>query len=351
MNSRSGKRLASKIRGAIAERQPKLGINPFSTFVESLCEVRRVAARAIPRPLMGPTRVALVSMPRLRESDLEFRDFFPASNVLPKGVDRDDSRRSLVSLRQGIHKRFFDAYTEALTYCVDHFGANVICVSELGLPNRNVLPMANAQKFAYELSAKKNVLVVAGTAHDGRTQYNTGYLYHPGGSWAFHKTLSATSMGERIASPAVRRVLTIKTLGLRIAVLICLDVADYATFASLIRVADKVDLVLVPCYTEKFDKMLEVAKVASRALPGIVALVNGHVPNAISHIARFGEDEEPVRRHEFQSEAVASLFEINHDDFQAERIRHQNSADRAEIDWLFGSRDLPHLLASPRPTA
>ena len=63
--------------------------------------------------------------------------------------------------------------------------------------------------------------------------------------------------------------------------MICLDIADYATLASVIRVRDKVDMLLVPCYTEKFDKMLEVAKLASKALRGIVAMVNAHVPNEI----------------------------------------------------------------------
>lgn len=349
MTVRGGKALARKIKGTIVELQPKRGVNPFSNFVENLCEVRRVNAASLPRPETGIVKIALLSMPRFTASDIAINDYYPLMGKPPKGVDLDDCRRSLVRSKAGVSARFLAAYKEALLYCVNDLKAQVVCVSELGLPQAAV-PVAAAQRFAYDLSRSKNVLIIAGTAHDNRTLYNTGYLYHAGGGWAFHKTLSATGMGEYIASPALRRVLTIKTFGLRIAVMICLDVADYATLASVIRVADKVDIILVPCYTEKFDKMLDVAKIASKALPGVVAMVNAHVPNAVSHFARFGEDEEPRMRREFTSGAVASMFEIDHEVFHEDRIRAQNAPDRGQLDWLFGNRDLPHLLAAPKPS-
>jgi hypothetical protein len=148
-------------------------------------------------------------------------------------------------------------------------------------------------------------------------------------------------MGEYISSPAKRRVLRIEAFGLAIATMICLDVADYVTLASVVRVRDKINMLLVPCYTKKWDKMLDVAKLASKALRGVVAMVNAHVPNAICHIARFGEDEEPVRKKEFRSGTVVSMFEIKHEALDQERSRKRQPQEHQHVDWLFGIRD-PH---------
>jgi hypothetical protein len=263
-----GKRLQPIIQEQLKARRPERGINPFSSLVENLCEVQRVKVEELPRP-SSLLRICLVSMPVFKPGDDFTINKYPLSGPLPSGVPPQDCERRLVSLKKHVRARFLRAYKEALTYAVKNYGANIVCVSELGLPFHAMKPLAEAQNFANQLSAECKVLIIGGTSHDSRTLYNTGYLYHPGGEgWAFHKSISATGMGEYIASPSLRRVLTIKTLGLRIAVMICLDVADYATLASVIRVKDKVDMVLVPCYTAKFDKMLEVAKTASKALRG-----------------------------------------------------------------------------------
>ena len=182
-------------------------------------------------------------------------------------------------------------------------------------------------------------LIVAGTSHDKRTYYNTGYIYHPDGNSSFHKTLSAADMGELISAPAKRRVLSVKTLGLRVAVMICLDIADYATLASVIRAGEKVDLVLVPCYTTRFDKMVSVAKVASGALRGIVALVNANLPGMTCRIDRFGKDVKADDEHPFDSGAVVSLFEVNHETLQEERNKKHVRENRY-VNWLFGRREM-----------
>lgn len=274
----------------------------------------------------------------------------PKKLHVPRGVLEEDCQRTLVSLKPGAPERLLAAYKSALTFAVKKYEAHVVCVSELGLPQQAIRPLAAAQDFTRDLSAAHDVLIIGGTSHDRRTLYNTGYLYHPNddNDWTFHKSISATGMGERIASPSLRRVLTVKTLGLRIAVMICLDVADYATLASVIRVRDKVDMVLVPCYTFKFDKMLEVAKTASKALRGIVAMVNARIPNSYCHIARFGEDEEPVRHQMLNSGAVVSLFNINYKQFERERDQQQREGDYEDVDWLFGNYDVPQVLPKPR---
>ncbi|MGZ5444931.1 MAG: hypothetical protein ACXW4P_24165 [Thermoanaerobaculia bacterium] len=347
VNGRSGQRLFRRIRKRGDDVQPKGGANPFANLVENLCEVQRIAVEPLDRP-DGPVRICLVSMPAFSEADFTFEDYDHAK-AIPRLVHPEDCRRRVVSLRKGVEIRFLESYKEALTHAVEVMGAHVVCVSELGLPHRMIIPMSGAQQFAASLSSSHGVLIVAGTSHDKRTLYNTGYLYHPGGGgWAFHKTVSATGMGEMISSPAKRRVLTVKTLGLRIAVLICLDIADYATLASVIRVKDKVDVVLVPCYTFKFDKMLDVAKIASKALGGVVAMVNAHVPNAVCHIARFGRDEEAAKAQTLGSGAVLSLFEIDHPAFERERQEAEKARDRYQVEWLFGSGDVPHVLSRPQ---
>jgi predicted amidohydrolase len=323
--------------------QPK-GVNPFSNLAENLCEVQDLWVSHIPRP-ERPVRVALVSMPPFEPQQYEMKPFYIADPV-PDGIRREDCERSLVALKGQVHKELLAAYKEALTFAVDEYRANIVCVSELGLPHHAIRPLAAAQEFAQNLSVSKNVLIVAGTSHDRRTYYNTGYIYHPEGSWSFHKSLSAAGMGELISAPAKRRVLSIKIFGLRIAVMVCLDIADYATLASVIRARERIDMVLVPCYTEKFDKMLDVAKVASRALRGIVAMVNAHIPNSKCHFARFGTDENPLDEQPFGSRAIVSLFEVDHEALQQERSR-KHVRENSHIDWLFGNRDMPSIPPNP----
>jgi hypothetical protein len=342
----SGRRLFRKIEERFEDVQPTGGANPFASLVENLCEVQRIPVEPLDRP-DGAVRICLISMPALTEADFDFFAYDYAEEIPPL-VHPEDCRRRVVALKEGVDKRFLQQYKEALTHAVDVMGAHVVCVSELGLPHSDIMPMDEAQEFAHQLSVSRNVLIVAGTSHDRRTLYDTGYIYHPGGEgWAFHKTLSATGMLELISSPAKRRVLMVQTFGLRIAVMICLDIADYATLASVIRVKEKVDVVLVPCYTLKFDKMLEVAKLASKALGGIVAMVNAHIPNAACHIARFGKDEEPKDTERFDSGAVLSLFTIEHKAFERARENRQKASDRHQVEWLFGSADVPQALSAP----
>jgi hypothetical protein len=232
---RSGNRLTRQVGGALNEIEAESKPNPLYTLAETLCYpyvLQNVSA--LPRPDDGFVRIALISMPNF---DYKLADFSLRKNV-PRGVDRTDVARTLAAVRGREPDRMLEAYTEALKSALDHHHANIVCISELGLPSRNIKPMVEALKIANEMSRSRNALIIAGSAHDFRTRYNTGYLFHPGGpatGWAFHKASSATSMEERITAPADRRVVIIDTLGLRIATLICLDIADYATLAAVMR--------------------------------------------------------------------------------------------------------------------
>lgn len=337
----AGQELGRKVQARLS----RLSANPFATLVTNLYSVYAIPTPPLPRPSDGKVRIALVSMPNF---NYELREFPALRGSAPPGVEPSAYTRRMTRLDVPESERCLAAFREALTYAVDELNANVVCVNELGLPSRDMQPLAAAQAFARSLSDQRKVLIIAGSGHDSRTYFNTGYIFHPGGpasGWAFHKSISATSTGELIAAPSERRIATVETFGFRIATMICLDVADYATFASLVAVADRVPIVLVPCYTHWFEKMAQIARVASRALPGIVALVNADLPNAAARptqIAKFGEFIRPAERPPLASGACVSFLTVDHDTFEAERLKAKSNAD-PEIDWLFGSRQIPRI--------
>ena len=202
------------------------------------------------------------------------------------------------------------------------------------------------------MSCKHNALIIAGTAHDSRTMFNTGYLFHPAeepATWAFHKSASAYKLGERIMSPARRRVLIIKAFDLLIATMICLDVVDYTTLAAVMGAGDQVDVILVPSYTERFERMQDVASVASRALPGVVALVNASLPQVGSRfVAHCGEPLAiPTQPVKLPGGAEIALLTLKIDELDEKRTRAKNEVD-PYLDWMFGNRYIPRALDHPR---
>jgi predicted amidohydrolase len=153
-------------------------------------------------------------------------------------------------------------------------------------------------------------------------------------------------MEERIIAPSERHVVVIETLGLKIATMICLDIGDYASLASVMHVADHVDLLLVPCCTLKFEKMLDVARLASKALPGVVALVNSRISDSYAgprQIALFGSMLEPIevkRAGRGREAAEVALVTLDSGKFQEQRTRLKANPGKY-VNWLFGNRDRP----------
>ena len=317
------------------------GHNPFFELAEKLCtpHVLNQTARieGLPRPADGIVRIALVSMPVLPYSETDVRK----PKKLRHGIEPSDVQRTLANFRRPDTTRMLTAYKEALQIALEQHKANIVCFNELGLPSREMVPV-DVQDLAAKMSRRHKALVIAGTAHDKVTMFNTGYLLHPPAhTHAFHKYASAVTMNERIMTPAHRRVLIIDTLDLRIAVMICLDVVDYTTLASVMLAGDHVDVVLVPCYTERFQKMQDIAAVASKALPGVVALVNARHRTGSRYIAQCGEEVDPtVPPIALQGGAEIALLSLELDDHDAKRKRAMTYPDPC-LDWMFGSRYLP----------
>src|SRR4051794_1673029 len=292
--------------------------NPFSTLVKSICSVSMIDDKADPAYALElkTLRLALVSMPKFPYT-IEELSSFPSPSGPPPDLDAESFTRKLVGFSGTASERMLEAFEEALQAALA-YEPHVICFNELGLPSEDMRPMLRAKELAYAASREHKMLVIAGSAHDGRSLYNTGYLFRPGGppeGHSFHKMVSAPAVGELISVPALRRVIAVKLFAnVRIATMICLDIADYALIASVVKVADDIDILLVPCYTPKFEAMSRIAKLASNALPGVVALVNVEDPAATAknrYVARFGESEAPSHVQQLASGAIVSKVEID----------------------------------------
>lgn len=336
-----GKRLVRKIKRKVAgeeSRREKRMPNPFSSLAEKLCEVKPCFWDGLHRPDGDIVKIALVSMPDIGWEAKRLTSL--KGSTLPPGVDPTACDRQLTIFQGDAPQRMFVAFEEALRVALEDLKANVVCFSELGLPTRSMKPMAEAKTLAYEMSQKHGALIVAGSGHDDRTLFNTGYLFHPGcpkDGLSFHKAISAFRVGEQISAPSQRSVPAVKMFGLSAVSMICLDIADYASIAAVVQVGDKVDLILVPCYNKRFDDMREIAVVASKALPGVVALVNFYRKGAQRcHVARFGELEE-TREQGLSSGGSISILDLNFDHFQKTRIELQNKRD-GDLEYLFGRR-------------
>ncbi len=328
-------------------REP--GHNPFFALADRLCIPHVLPeVQNLRRPEDGIVRLALISMPNVEYSHKEV----PWRRKIPSGVDKEDVRRTLGAVSDADSKRMLQAFRESLKMALKDCGANIVCFSELGLPSRNAIPLVGAQRIAFEMSCKYNALIIAGTAHDSRTMFNTGYLFHPAeqrATWAFHKNASAHKMHERIMTPARRRVLIIDAFGLRIATMICLDVVDYTTLASVMGAGDQVEVILVPSYTKRFEKMQDVASVASRALPGVVALVNAGLPRVGSaYVAQCGETIDfPSPPEVLSGGAEVALLSLRIDELKEKRTQAKNEPD-PYLDWMFGNRYIPRALEHPQ---
>jgi hypothetical protein len=346
-----GEDFARLVRRTIREagfEDDKKHFNPFSRLARNLCTVRLRTVEGLSRPKGPSLRLALVSMPEVPFQEKKVWSLKSARG--PAGVDPEAWRRVLVSFSDDGPTAMLAAFREALATALEELASDIVCVSELGFPSRSLVPLREAKQLAHRLSARHQALIVAGSTHDVRTLSNTGYLFFPGcppEGVTFHKAVSALSVGERISAPAPRQVPVVEIFGLRVAAMICLDIADYASLTSVVRVADRVDMILVPCYTKKFEKMVDIARVASRALPGLVALVNADLADSAAgrcHVARFGTLDRQLGGRQLPAGAVVSLLEIDHEEFQSTRIRMKISPEN-DMEWLFGSRDRPDVYA------
>lgn len=237
----------------------------------------------------------------------------------------------------------FEYYKAWLLMALEEFKANIVCINELGFPSHNCLPLPAARKFTRELANKYHSLIIAGSYHDRRTAYNTGHIYYPGcGPYgkAFHKQVSATKLTkpEFVSVPSERLSLSVEAFGLKICIVICLDMMDFSTAASIVQSGDLIDFLLVPAYSDDIEPIEKVAYSISRALPGGVAIVNHHRPGKYSSSLYLFDNKNPKKT---KTEDISNdggqltVHEINSKWFLGER-RDRKDRVEGELVWLYG---------------
>jgi hypothetical protein len=155
------------------------------------------------------------------------------------------------------------------------------------------------------------------------------------------------SVDERISLPPERLTPCASAFGLSVAVLICLDLADFASAAAVVKAADWIDLVLVPCYTEWTEQLEKIARAMSRAMPGMVVMVNYQRPGQLGVvITEFGKTLHPRRpRIQPTGDACIHTFSIKVDEFKSRKIQSQTEMPASDrMEWLFGRLIRPKRL-------
>lgn len=367
----NGGDLVSEVRGHLP-RAPRLTAeeravsrlrNPFVLLHHRIARSSTVDLGYSLSKKKGTVKLALVSMPDLgldavdrdpsRQADIV--EHWSARKKDLAAVDRDACRRVLVAMSPAFSETYAATYMEAVRCAAIDHRADIICFNELGFPTLGQQPRADALAFTEQHvqprdDRDRGRLIVCGSFHDRRTLYNTGGLFFPGCTSQhgipFHKQVSAVSVNERISLPPERVTPCVGVFGLRVAVLICLDLADFASVAAVVKAADWIDLVLVPCYTKWTDQLEKIAEAMSRAMPGMVAMVNYQRTGHEVVVSKFGEALSARRpRPQPSGGAVIHTLMIRVDEFRNRKLQKQvdmTVSDRME--WLFGRLSRPARL-------
>lgn len=288
-------------------------------------------------------RIALISLPEIECTPVWHRP----SYLSDPGIDATAVERCIIRPKRDFTSRWRKMYLDALRCAVEDWKADIVCFNELAIPTHRGRPMKSVVDALFQQSQRRQCLVVAGTLHDERSHTNTGYVFFPGvGQYgvAFHKHVSAIAPGERISIPPERRIFYTRAFGLNIAVLICLDIADFAVVSAAVRAADKTDLIFICCYTEWMERLEKIARPASKAIGGRVIMVNyqcrGHMNCLVMDRGRpinLGRD--PVKR---RAGAHIWIHDLNREQFM--RDKEQALMERTHEfgpETVFGAASLP----------
>ncbi len=158
-------------------------------------------------------------------------------------------------------------------------GANLICFSELSYPYGARGLESKLANFAGRFGSH----IVAGSYYDPRTFFNTSLIYTPYRNRPFqqYKYNLAQVAGEECKVPKGKpKFLLINTEFGVISVLICLDVADrnaeykFEVLNSTSLNKADIEVILVPCYTNKFSQALGSCLRLSSKTNSLVVCVN-----------------------------------------------------------------------------
>lgn len=361
----TGEEIPEEVKRQISDRERTRPPNPFSYSCKHISTVARV--KYDPRIGKELTRIrfAFVSLNGLADGD-GTNDLIPlcgdcrskigsekcrtellnnSSEEPPPcqiGLDVQACRRRLYGRDGGGTSVAWGNYQEALSEAVLRHKANVVVVNEMGIPITAPYTETDFFRWTRDLAGtdKKGVLIIAGSFHDQRTKYNTGYMFTPGGpptGHVFHKQVSAVGVNEYVSVPPGRRSLFVRAFGVTIAVVLCLDLMDYSAIGPLMNYSERIDFILVPSHSVGMEGLERVAATVSDALPGGVGIVNhcGHRVPASLYV--FGALEKPKKQRELKKgrevTAKITLFDITRKPFEDDKNSKQGK--NKDLEWLF----------------
>lgn len=343
-------RVKKSLACADADYSDQLHQNPFSKTCDRVARVREYNIGSLKYPRDKDTiRLALVSLPEMdRQTCLALQgNIAQDRGAHICGLDSKACERIVYCFSEERAATALNLYREALDVAIGQQNADIVCFNELSFPAIESGPSRDAIHYIQRFAQAKGKLVIGGSAHDSRTLYNSGQLFYPTGDQPeashifYHKQVSAIATKEYVSIPCLRSTPLVRAFGLRIAILICLDMADYSTVASLFKHGIEADLLIVPSYSFWTEDPLEkIAIDVSAAMPGIVAIVNRYrpPPKTSALIYKFGRPnpERQIRQLPLASgSGVVSLYDFHLRDFLDDRGEKQALRDR-RLQALFG---------------
>jgi len=342
----AGERVAEAVWESLEPPTPHLR-NPFTLLSEHVSRGRFLDAPQALSTRPKRLRVALVSLRRFEADDFTFESFSTLQEILKEqeGIDLEACMRRLVRLSRSSERVLRQRYLDGLRVALEDLQAQIVLVNELGFPALKMSPRVATLRETKRLADRHQALIIAGSCHDHRTLYNTCSIFYPGspplGS-AYHKQVSALQAREIVSIPTVRETRVIRAFGLWIAVLICLDIADFSAVSAVVNCSDRADLLLVPCYSKKMETLTEIARATSRAM-GQVALCNYYTDSdEVSNrsMTRFGKDIRPRKVMNLNNDdGEVALYEFDPASIENQKLDRRKTADaRERMEWLFGTR-------------
>lgn len=339
--------VGATIARSVREKLPRPTFkNPFTALTQHVSRGEALRINTLPKT-KSTVRVALISLPKL---DFGIKEYAITSrSTFSSLTERRACHRQLVRLNNEHAKQLQEDYNNALSYALGKLEADIICVNELGYPTFRQKPRKDVAAKTRRMAREHEAFILAGTYHDPETFYNTGRIFYPGcpteGAY-YHKQVSAVSTQELISIPPNRSTLLSSAHGLWIGVLVCLDLADFSSVAAVVNFQDRCDLLLVPSYTEYTDSLRKLVETTSKAMQGIVALVNYHSPDPAlpAFVARqFGEEITMTVHDAPGSAGRVAVIEIDIDEFhESKRQKRFGESPDERMEWLFGNQ--PHPL-------
>lgn len=325
------------------DRDQKRLPNPLAWTAQKISRIRPLSVESLPR-LEGSLKTALISLPALDQS-LVHHD---VSYIPPGTRGSSDYERRLTIYPHPHDELLCKPYQNALEDATrGRYGAKMVCVNELGFPGNGAGPCPSAFAFSRKLAQDQKCLLIAGSGHDPRSKYNTGYVFYPsqdrtaalGDYKAYHKQVSAGALDppELVSVAGRRETLLIHAFGLGIAVLVCLDIGDYSALTPVVQSDALVDMLVIPTYSRRKDTLGDCAKLISCALPGIVALVDYDTGGGYgSSVYRFGKEERIAQTSRpLQSGGSILFYTFSPTQFKRDKLGRQSQVS-VDLNWLFG---------------